>query len=69
MTSVDFKQRLYSLKNMTEDLKNSTQVPSINISHLKTLIGNLKELSAQPSLDYSEESRLSSLEQSSPSNE
>lgn len=45
MASTDLKKRLNSLRNLTEDLKNSTQSPSINLSYIKSLIGNLKELS------------------------
>lgn len=47
MTSPDLRKRLFSLKNMTEDLKNYTHNSSFNISHIRSLISNLKEVSQE----------------------
>ena len=42
MASLDLKDRLLSLKNITEHLRESTHSPHLNINHLKTLIHDLK---------------------------
>ena len=48
MATTDFRSRLLSLKNITEDLKTSTTNPSIDLAHIRTLITDLKELSDPP---------------------
>ena len=38
----DLKSRLISLKHITQDLKDTTTSPNINVQHVKTLIHDLK---------------------------
>ena len=46
--NTDLKSRLISLKHITQDLKDTTTSPNINVQHVKTLIHDLKELSQYP---------------------
>ena len=48
METSDLKHRLLSLKNITQNLKDTTTSPHINIQQVKTLIHDLKEISEHP---------------------
>ena len=66
MSTTDLKSRLVSLKNITQDLKETTTSPQINIQHVKTLINDLKELSDNPNRLQREPSKSPSGFQSTP---
>lgn len=66
MSTTDLKSRLISLKNITQDLKETTTSPQINIQHVKTLINDLKELSENPNRLQREQSKSPSGFQSTP---